>query len=134
MPPSITVFPVKFELSPVRVRFELSPDFVKVPLPDIVPETVSSTSSANSSSAPFSMVVFPPKYISFCEFLSKIMLPPEMVVSPVNPLLSPETVSVPVPDFWKSPSPKIVPPEMDSSTDRLKSSLPPSFMVVVPPR
>ena len=62
------------------------------------------------------------------------MLPPEIVVSPVNPLLSPETVSVPVPDFWKSPSPKIVPPETDSSTDRLKSSLPPSFMVVVPPR
>ena len=75
--------------------------------------------------------VRPPKYDEPEELLYWIV-PPFMVVMPVKPPLSPETVSIPVPDFINVPPPVRKEP-YDWLFERLNSNVfPPTF--VIPPK
>ena len=114
LPASITVVPENALLSPPTVRFEF-PVFLNVPLPLSFPENESSASSANSSIAPEFIVVLPPRYKSFTEFLSNSNLPPSITVLPENALLFPVITSCALPCLLNVPLPVNTPVKVSST-------------------
>ena len=78
------------------------PDFIIVPVPLTRPAMVSAAFTRYSSVPPFNTVL-PEKYLFAAESFMKSNEPAEIFVVPVNALLSPVIVKVPVPYLLNVP-------------------------------